>query len=60
MAGEIFVCVPEALAQASRFGAAWQEELVRYIVHGVLHLRGYDDLQPVARRKMKRRKKGDC
>jgi probable rRNA maturation factor len=54
MAGEIFVCVDDALAQASRFRTAWQEELVRYIVHGILHLRGHDDLRPIARRLMKR------
>jgi probable rRNA maturation factor len=28
--------------------------VVRYITHGVLHLLGYDDLQPKSRRKMKR------
>jgi rRNA maturation RNase YbeY len=54
LAGEIFVCVEEALVQARRFRATWQEELVRYIVHGVLHLRGYDDLGTAARRRMKR------
>jgi probable rRNA maturation factor len=54
LAGEIFVCVHEALAQAVRFRVTWQEELVRYITHGILHLRGFDDLRPVARRRMKR------
>ncbi len=52
--GEIFICVDEALAQARRFRTNWQSELVRYIVHGVLHLSGYDDQQPYARRRMKR------
>jgi ssRNA-specific RNase YbeY (16S rRNA maturation enzyme) len=27
---------------------------VRYVIHGILHLLGHDDLEPVARRKMKR------
>lgn len=54
LAGEIFLCVHEALAQAARFRATWQEELVRYLAHGILHLRGFDDLRPVARRRMKR------
>jgi probable rRNA maturation factor len=52
--GELFVCVDEAVFQAKRFRTSWQSELVRYIVHGVLHLRGFDDRQPAARRKMKR------
>jgi probable rRNA maturation factor len=51
--GEIFVCVDEAVSQARRFHATWQSELVRYVVHGVLHLLGYDDADRRVRRKMK-------
>jgi len=52
--GEIFICVDEALRQARKFGTSWQSELVRYIIHGVLHLLGFDDAGAGARRKMKR------
>jgi probable rRNA maturation factor len=52
--GEIFLCVDEAILQARRFRTTWQSELVRYLIHGVLHLLGYDDRRAVARRKMKR------
>lgn len=52
--GECFICVADALAQAQEFGTTWSGEVVRYIIHGILHLRGYDDLEPVARRVMKR------
>jgi len=52
--GELFICVDEAIAQAKEFKTTWQSEVVRYIVHGVLHLLGYDDLQPQLRRTMKR------
>jgi probable rRNA maturation factor len=52
--GELFVCVDEAIRQARRFKTAWQSEVVRYIVHGVLHLLGHDDLRKDRRRKMKR------
>ena len=51
--GEIFVCLDEAVSQARRFHTTWQSELVRYVVHGVLHLLGYDDAASRARRKMK-------
>ena len=51
--GEIFICVSEAERQAKLFGTDWQSEVVRYIIHGILHLAGYDDLHPVARKKMK-------
>ena len=52
--GEIFVCVDEAIVQARRFRTTWQAEVVRYVIHGVLHLLGHDDHRAVARRKMKR------
>ena len=51
--GEIFVCLDEALSQARRFRTTWQNELVRYVVHGVLHLLGYDDADSRASRRMK-------
>jgi len=52
--GELFICVDDAVAQAKEFKTSWQSEIVRYIVHGVLHLLGYDDLKPHLRREMKR------
>ena len=52
--GEIFISVPDAVQQAREFRTTWPEELVRYLIHGLLHLRGYDDLQPALRRVMKR------
>jgi len=52
--GEIFVSVDDAVAAAPRFRASWQLELARYIVHGMLHLHGCDDLRPAARREMKK------
>lgn len=53
--GELFVCVDEAIVQAKRFSSTWQGEIVRYVVHGVLHLLGHDDLTDGARRRMKRK-----
>jgi probable rRNA maturation factor len=52
--GELFVCVDEAILQAKEFNTNWQSEVVRYIVHGVLHLLGHDDLRTAARGRMKR------
>ena len=52
--GELFICVDDAVSQAKAFGTGWQSEVVRYAVHGVLHLLGHDDLKPALRRKMKR------
>ncbi len=52
--GELFICVDEAVSQAKEFKSSWQAEVVRYVVHGILHLLGHDDLKPDLRRKMKR------
>jgi probable rRNA maturation factor len=52
--GEIFICIDDAITQARQFRTSWQSELARYMIHGILHLRGFDDLRPAARRKMKR------
>jgi len=55
LAGEIFISVADAIAQAEEFGTSWQEEILRYIIHGVLHLQGFDDLAPAPRKLMKQR-----
>jgi probable rRNA maturation factor len=51
--GDIFICLDEAILQAKQFRTSWQSEITRYLVHGVLHLQGWDDLEPAARRRMK-------
>jgi len=53
--GEIFICVAVALEQAREFHTDWREEVLRYALHGLLHLLGWDDLMPQARRRMKAR-----
>ncbi len=52
--GELFICIDDAMAQAKDFRTSWQSELTRYVIHGVLHLRGFDDIRAADRRKMKR------
>ena len=41
--GEIFISVPTAQRQAREFGTSTMREIQRYIAHGLLHLRGFDD-----------------
>jgi rRNA maturation RNase YbeY len=53
--GEIFICIDETLIHSRRFGVSWQAETARYLVHGLLHLEGWDDAEPRRRRAMKRR-----
>ena len=54
LAGDIFVCADEAVIQARQFRTTWQSELARYVIHGVLHLKGFDDTTVAKRRRMKR------
>ena len=41
--GEIVVSAQTAAGQAGQFGHTVDQELALYIIHGLLHLNGYDD-----------------
>lgn len=53
--GEVYVNLDRALTQAEGLGLSYGNEVLRLVVHGVLHLLGYDDRSPVRRRRMQRR-----
>ena len=52
--GEIFISVDTARRHARAFENSLLRELKLYIVHGLLHLQGFDDRTPVEVRKMKK------
>jgi probable rRNA maturation factor len=41
--GEVYVNLDQARRQAKEFNAALNEEALRLVIHGTLHLVGYDD-----------------
>jgi probable rRNA maturation factor len=51
--GEIFISAQMASRNARRFGSSFACELRLYIVHGLLHLHGFDDETAAGARKMK-------
>jgi probable rRNA maturation factor len=51
--GEIFVSVPTAQRQARQFETSLREEIQLYIVHGLLHLLGFDDRTRAGARRMR-------
>ena len=53
-AGEICVSADTAAAYAQRHRREFSAELLLYVVHGWLHLAGYDDLVPAKKRAMRR------
>jgi probable rRNA maturation factor len=55
--GEIIVSADTAASTASRYGWAAQDELLLYVIHGALHLVGYDDLNPTAKSEMRRQER---
>jgi probable rRNA maturation factor len=54
VAGEIFICVDDAIRQARRFRTTWDREVARYMIHALLHLHGMDDHTEAGYRAMKR------
>ncbi|MCK4772948.1 MAG: rRNA maturation RNase YbeY [Candidatus Latescibacteria bacterium] len=42
--GELYIDIAQAERQAPEFGATLDEEVRRLVIHGILHLVGYDDI----------------
>jgi probable rRNA maturation factor len=53
--GEILVSAPRAQSVADEEGIPVQEEILRYCIHGLLHLHGWLDDTPARRKNMIRR-----
>jgi probable rRNA maturation factor len=51
--GEVFISVETARRHACAFGNSLMRELELYIVHGLLHLHGFEDRTQAEARKMK-------
>lgn len=43
LSGDLFISVDSVRENAVEYGSTFEDELNRVIVHGVLHLMGYDD-----------------
>lgn len=52
-AGDVCVSVDTALSYSKKHDVPFADELLRYVIHGWLHLAGYDDLQPKKKRRMR-------
>lgn len=51
--GDMFISVDTVSANAEEFGEGFERELNRVMVHGILHLIGYDDLTEEDRKIMR-------
>ncbi|HEX7356508.1 MAG TPA: rRNA maturation RNase YbeY [Ignavibacteriaceae bacterium] len=52
--GEIFISLDDALENSKKFKVSYSEEIVRLVIHGILHLLGYDDQKSSDKKIMKR------
>ena len=52
--GEIYICLPVAKENAEIYNAPYEKEIARLIVHGALHLYGYDDDTEENRNRMRK------
>jgi probable rRNA maturation factor len=53
--GQVVAGAETAVAQSRRYGWQPDDELLLYVIHGVLHLLGLDDAAPQEREEMRRR-----
>ncbi|OGU56297.1 MAG: rRNA maturation RNase YbeY [Ignavibacteria bacterium RBG_13_36_8] len=52
--GDIFISLEDAYTNSKKYNVTFRNEIIRLIVHGILHLLGYDDRNKNNRKAMKR------
>ena len=52
--GDIFISIDRVKENASRFGVSFNDELFRVIIHGVLHLCGFNDKTVEEKKEMRK------
>lgn len=57
ISGDVFVCPQTAIDYVQKQGGDALAETYLYVIHGLLHLMGYDDLNPKAKRAMRQAEK---
>ena len=55
--GEVIISYPQAVAQAREQGHSPETELALLVIHGILHLLGYDHEKPEEESKMRERER---
>jgi len=55
--GEVIISYPQAVTQAKEQGHSPERELALLVIHGILHLLGYDHEEPAEESKMRERER---
>ena len=53
--GEIYISVDDALANSKKYKVSLENEITRLVIHGILHLLGYDDISVEDKKIMKKK-----
>ncbi len=53
LGGEIYVNLDRAKQQAKEYGVTFANEIARLVIHGVLHVIGYDDATAAQKKQMR-------
>ncbi len=53
--GDVFISPDAARENADAFNSSFEKEIVLYVIHGILHLAGYDDTRPRERARMRKK-----
>lgn len=54
---EIYISLDRARENAERFGSDLRSEVMRLVIHGLLHVAGYSDKSPSAKKRMQKRER---
>lgn len=54
---EIYISLDRARENAERFGSDLRSEIMRLVIHGLLHVAGYSDKSPSAKKRMQKRER---
>lgn len=54
---EIYISLDRATENAERFGSDLRSEVLRLVIHGLLHVAGYSDKSPSAKKRMQKQER---
>lgn len=53
--GEIYISIPRVKENAKKYRVTFKDELLRVMIHGILHLCGYRDKKPKEKKEMRQK-----